>query len=59
MNSRTERRLGVAAAAALTIAALIAPAMADRNAHIENSALSTRASAVVQYAYAEMKGVGQ
>ncbi|PYE89341.1 hypothetical protein [Phyllobacterium leguminum] len=62
MNSRTEKRLGIAAAAALTVAALIAPASADRSPHSAAS-LSAHNSGVVQFAYAEQsdgnRAVGQ
>lgn len=59
MNSRTEKRLGIAAAAILTVAALIAPASADRSPPVESASLSASKSAVAQFAYAELKGVGE
>ena len=58
MNSRTEKRLGIAAAAMLTVAALIAPASADRSSPVESASKSAPKSAVAQFAYAELRGVG-
>ncbi|GGA88676.1 hypothetical protein GCM10011491_15590 [Brucella endophytica] len=57
MNSRTERRLGIAAAAALTVAALIAPALADRSPH-RTEFSQAHDMAMVQFAYADQGNKG-
>jgi len=53
MNSRTERRLGIAAAAALTVAAFIVPASADRSADVAVVAAVAHDRALIRYAYAD------
>ncbi|KXF78943.1 hypothetical protein ATN84_04080 [Paramesorhizobium deserti] len=53
MNSRTERRLGIAAAAALTVAAFIVPASADRSPNVEVATEIAHDSALIRYAYAD------
>ncbi|WP_420960301.1 hypothetical protein [Brucella sp. IR073] len=60
MNSRTERRLGIAAAAALTVAALIAPASADRSPH-KTELSRAHDAGVVQFAYVDQgsRGIGE
>ncbi|RCS24923.1 hypothetical protein DUT91_05605 [Phyllobacterium salinisoli] len=50
MNSRTEKRLGIAAAAALTVAIFIIPAGAEMSPERAEIALDR---AVIHYAYAE------
>ncbi|MBB2972089.1 hypothetical protein [Mesorhizobium sp. RMAD-H1] len=53
MNSRTEKRLGIAAAAALTVAAFIVPASADRNANATIATEIAHDRALIRYAYAD------